>query len=150
MRFGLCGPGYTSQSIIADCQRLVNWRLEAIESQQGKSAFALYPEMGLKRFATLPDKPVRGIKEINGRCFAVGGSEFCEIAANGAVTPIGAVANDGKPASLAACGDSLLGAASQVLIAAGGRGFVYTLAGGGAFLADPPFLVTPRMVGFIK
>lgn len=142
MRFGFCGPGYTSQSIIADCQRLVNLRLEAIESQQGKSGFALYPEMGSKLFATLPDAPVRGMKEINGRLFAVGGSTFCEVGANKAVTDIGAVSNDGKPASLTASN-------IEVLIASATRGHVYNL-GSGAFASDPPFLVTPRVVGYIK
>lgn len=142
MRFGLCGPGYTSQSIIADCQRLVNWRLEAIESQQGKSAFALYPEMGTKRFCTLPDRPVRGIREINGRCFAIGGSTLFEVSAAGAPTALGAVANDGKLASLTASN-------IELLVAAGAHGYVYNL-GSGAFTSDPAFMVTPRLVGYIK
>lgn len=142
MRFGFVGPGYTSQSIIADCQRLVNLRLEAIESQQGKSAFALYPEMGTKGFATLPDRPVRGMREINGRLFAVGGGTLYEVAANGVPTPLGAVANDGKPASLTASN-------IELLVAAGAAGYVYNL-GSGLFTPNPAFLVTPRIVGYIK
>lgn len=116
-------------------------RLEKIESDQGKSGFALYPEMGTKRFCTLPDRPVRGLREINGRTFAVGGSTLYEIT-GGAVAGLGAVANDGKLASLTASN-------IELLVASGAIGYVYNL-GSGAFTANPANLASPRMVGYIK
>ena len=59
-RIGLIGPSYSSQSVIADCQRTMNWYPESIESGQGKSQLALYPTPGLALFCALPAGPVRG------------------------------------------------------------------------------------------
>jgi hypothetical protein len=52
-RFGICGPSYASQSLNADAQTCENFYLEAIESGQGKSAFALYQCPGRKLFTSL-------------------------------------------------------------------------------------------------
>lgn len=148
MKLGFCGPAYASQSVVADAQVCRNWNLEAIESQQGKSSFVLYPMPGTKRFATLTDTPVRGmIRTKGGRVFAVGGATFYELASNGTATALGAVSSDGKPVSMASSGDSLTGAAAQVLTASNGRGFVYTLATG-LFTPDPANLTSPSMVGY--
>lgn len=53
-RFGLCGGSYQSQSPNADPEFTENWLPEAIESQQGKTAIALYPTPGLSVFVNLP------------------------------------------------------------------------------------------------
>jgi hypothetical protein len=121
-RFGFCGPTYTSASVNADCQRCVNFIPEVNESGQGNAAIILLPTPGLSVFAALPDLPARGLFEFNGRCFAVGGARFCEIQAGGVVVNIGAVVNDGKPASMVA------NQANQVLIASGGTIYLYDLA----------------------
>ena len=52
-RFGFVGPTYSSQSVIADCQRCFNWYPEMVESGQGKSQMVLYPTPGLKQFAAV-------------------------------------------------------------------------------------------------
>ena len=121
-RFGLIGSSYTSQSPIADCQRTVNWYAEAIESQMGASPMALYPTPGLAVFATIAT-PVRGILEINGRLFAVGGANFYEISALGSPTNYGSVGNDLQPVTMATNGT--LG--NQLVICSAGALYVFSL-----------------------
>lgn len=120
-RFGLIGPSYRSQSLNADCQMTMGWYVEQIESTYGKSALALYPTPGQKLFATIPaSTSVRGQLEINGREFAVGGTNFCEVLANGTVNVIAQVANDLLPVSMVA-------SPQQLLLASGGNLYVYWL-----------------------
>jgi hypothetical protein len=92
-RFGFIGPSSTSQSRNADCQQTMNFYLEMIESQQGKSAAALYPTPGLKLFSALPEAPVRGQYQFGGRAFAVAGVSLYELMADGSYTNRGTVRN---------------------------------------------------------
>jgi hypothetical protein len=119
-RFGLIGPSYQSQSPTADCQITRNWYPEILESGQGKSAMVLYSTPGTKLFVAVPGAPLRGQLEINGRLFAVSGTNFCEILANANVTVIGQVTNDLLPVSMVA-------SPQQLLLAAGGNLYVYQL-----------------------
>lgn len=121
-RFGFCGPTYQSSSVNADCQRCVNLFPEINESGQGNSGMILLSSPGLKIFATLPEKPVRGQLYFNGREFVVGGSRFCEVLAGGNVLDIGSVGNDGLPVSMAA------NQAHQLLIASAGTLYLYDVA----------------------
>lgn len=140
-KFGLVGPSYISQSPIADCERLCNWYVEQLESNNAKSSMALYPSPGLGRFCdTIADNGGRGGIEINGRAFAVVGSGFYEIFADKTKNLIGAVANDGLPASLAASN-------IQIMIASGQHGYCFTLATN-AFVSDPANLVTPLQIQY--
>ncbi len=122
-RFGFCGPTYSSQSIIADCQRCMNLYPETIESQIGQGAVALYCTPGLSEFAALPASPVRGEITINGRFFAVGGQYFCEVTSAGAVTNLGNIGNDLQPVSMVTNGT----AGNQVLICSAGGLYVFNL-----------------------
>jgi len=139
-RFGFCGPTYSSQSLIADAQRCVNFYPEVIESQLGKSMVALYPTPGLKVFCTLAGPSVRGQAAINGRCFAVSGGVLSEVFGNGTSAAVGNLANDGLPVSMTA-------SPTQLLVASAGHGYVYDL-GSGVFTADPANLVNPAMVAY--
>lgn len=121
-RFGLIGSSYSSQSPIADCQRTMNWYPENIESTMGASSMALYPTPGLSVWGTI-DTPVRGEIEINGRMFAVGGTNFYEMDASGNPTVIGSVGNNLQPVTMATNGT--LG--NQVIICSDGKLFIYTL-----------------------
>src|ERR1700704_3732764 len=112
-RFGLIGPSYASQSLVADCQVTRNFYVEAIESQSGKSAMALYGTPGTSLKYALPGAPVRAQLEINGRYFAISGTNFCEGFADGTFNVIAQVANDLLPASMVA-------SPQQLLMAAGG------------------------------
>jgi hypothetical protein len=63
-------------------QQLMNWYLEKIESEQGKSSFVLYPTPGTSLFTALTDSPGRSEVTINGRTFAVAGATLFEIFAD--------------------------------------------------------------------
>lgn len=116
--------------------------LETIESQNGKSGSALYSAPGTGRFCTLPDEGVRALlfHQATGRAFAVCGSGFFELFANGTSQALGAVANDGLPASLAQSN-------IQIMIASGQIGYCFTLAGSG-FSANPANMVSPLQVAY--
>jgi hypothetical protein len=72
-RIGFCGPTYQSESVNVDAQRAVNLYPEIVESQQGRSPFALYPRPGLKLAVNLPgESSVPQLFAQNGRMFAAG------------------------------------------------------------------------------
>lgn len=78
-RFNFIGSAYRSQSPLADCQTLVNWYEENIESGMGKSAKALYPVPGLNPLYTPGGPGVRGEVTFLGRSFAVIGTSLYEL-----------------------------------------------------------------------
>lgn len=119
-RFGIVGPSYPSQSVNADCQDTINWYPEVVESGTGKSMMVLYPTPGTSVFVTLPGFPLRGQYEINGRHFAVSGTNFCEVLGAGAFNVIGQVANDLLPVSMVA-------SFQQLLIVSAGKLYLYQL-----------------------
>ena len=119
-RFRLIGGSYQSQSVNADAQVTKNWYVEQVESQYGKSAMVLYPCPGTTLFVALPGTPERGELEINGRAFAVSGTNFCEVFANGTFNVISQVLNDLLPVSMVA-------SPQQLLLASGGNLYVYWL-----------------------
>lgn len=127
-RFGIVGGSYQAQNASADSQLTMNWVPEKDESSAGKSDFILNPSPGLSLFGTLSDSPLRGEWQVNTpskvqRAFAVAGSTLFEVFSNGTSSALGAVANDGKPASLASSN-------IQLMIASGGQGYCLTLATG--------------------
>jgi hypothetical protein len=119
-RFGLIGPSYSSQSLNADCQVTKNWYVETIENPFGKAAYALYPTPGQSLFVALPGLPERGAFEINGRCFAVSGTSFCEVFTDGTFNVIKQVLNDLQPVSFDA-------SPQQLALCSGGNLYVYWL-----------------------
>ncbi len=121
-RFGFVGPTYASQSVIADCQRCMNWYPESIESGEGKSEMALYPTPGLKFFAATA-KPVRGSLAFNGHAFFVGAGNLYQVKADGTAALIGPVGNDFKMVSMAVNGS----AGNQLCICSAGEIYLYNL-----------------------
>lgn len=119
------GPGYTSQSKIADCERTVNWYPERIESPGGKAQWVLYPTPGFELFAELGDSPVRGLYTLNGRTFAVGGSKLYELGIGGTATLRGAgLSNpDDRPVTMHSNGDG----GHQLFICSGSKGYILDL-----------------------
>jgi hypothetical protein len=125
-RFGFNSGFYQSQSPAADAQICQNFYPETVESGEGKSATVLYPSPGLAIFAQLPDGPIRQILRVNipqspTQLFAIAGGTLFEVFSDGTFNNRGAVANDGKPASM--CNSNI-----QVMIASGGQGYCYTIA----------------------
>ena len=120
-RFGLISGSYRSQSLTADAQMTMGFYPEAIESENGKAAMALYPCPGESLFCTIPGGgPSRAELEINGRAFVISGPNFCEVFANQTFNVINQVANDNQNASMVA-------SPQQLLIASGGSLYVYWL-----------------------
>ncbi len=121
-RFGFVGPTYTSQSIIADSQRCMNWYPEMIESGQGQSQMALYRTPGLLLFAQIA-KPIRGCLAFGGAAFFVGAGNLYQVSAADVVTNLGPVGNDFLPVSMATNGS----AGNQLCICSGGQIYIYNL-----------------------
>ena len=121
MKLGLAGGSYESQSPNVSADRTINFYPELVESGRGKASVVLYPTPGLSVFTTLVGSPVRGIFQINDRCFAVAGPTLYEIIGNGTNVSRGTVANDGLPVSMAS-------SPTQLLISSGGTAYVLTLA----------------------
>lgn len=119
-RFGFIGPSYASQSPNADAERTMNFYTEVIESQQGKSAMALYPTPGLILAYALGTDPIRGQYSVNGRTFAVAGTFLYELMANGSFNNRGNVGTDGMPISM-------VGGPNQLLVSSAGVAYVLNL-----------------------
>lgn len=122
MKFGLVGPSYTSQSLTADCESLINWYVEKIEGA-GQNDAALYPCAGLKTFVDLSGLAVRATIEVAGgkRGFAIAGTTFYEVLANGTFVSRGPVINDSQPVKY--FGESSV----ELAFASGGQLYVYNL-----------------------
>lgn len=126
-RFDLCSGFYTSTSPLADAEMCRNWYPEVVESEGGKSKTILLPRPGLVKFASVSDKPVRGMcaftppNTSTERYFAVIGPKFYEFDKNGNVLRTQAVKNDGLPVTFA-CGQT------QLLIQSADTGYVFTFA----------------------
>jgi hypothetical protein len=63
-RLALTGGAYQARSVIASAQRSLNLYPEPMPQQQGEpSQFAHYPTPGLSLLGTLPQGPIRGIRQ---------------------------------------------------------------------------------------
>ena len=119
--FNFVGPGYKSQSIVADGEVSMNLYPERIESGQGKggSQWVLYGTPGLKLFCTLPDKPVRCLWANETRLFAIAGATLFEIYQDGTFrTAATGLENSQNPAQIF---PNAIG--TQLFIVSGGVGY---------------------------
>jgi len=146
----LVGPTYQSKSVAAECQRTINWYVEAMESQQGKAPAVLYPTPGLRALAGWPGGSTgswRGLYATSQPAAAavgvVGGVfyQLTQVDARRPVTALagtsrGGVANDGNPCSFAENG--VVG--HQVLVASGGTVYLWDTVSGAA-LTTPSILI---------
>lgn len=117
------GPAYTSQSLNADCERLMNWYPELMESPGAKTEAVLYPCPGFTLFSTIGVGPIRALYSINGSTFVVSGYEFYELDNFGVATLRGTVALDTNPATISSNGDG----GGQLFITSGDNGYCYDL-----------------------
>jgi hypothetical protein len=121
---GFCGPSNPSQSLQADCERLVNWYQERVETQYGPTGDALYPVPGTATFGTMTQVEPRALFQMADRCFAVYGSSFTEIFTDGTSTVRGTVLRDANLATISYNGT----AGGQLFITSGNNGYCYVLA----------------------
>jgi len=75
-KLALTGGSYQARSVIASAQRCLNLFPEPMLQQQGEpAAFAHYPTPGLRLLSTLPQGPIRGIRQATtGQIYVVAGS----------------------------------------------------------------------------
>lgn len=123
---GFCGPSAKSQSVMASPERLMNWYCQRIRQPDGTFKLVLYPSPGLTQFSSPPETPGRGILSqsfggLTARVFAVIGTTFYELFADGTRTNRGTVAQDQYPATLVTNGD----AGNEVFITSGGTGYIF-------------------------
>ncbi len=74
---GFIGPGYTLQSIVADCQRCVNWypEMNELRTQADGEQTSLIQVPGLRKLATIGQGPIRGVHMTSaGKLAVVSGS----------------------------------------------------------------------------
>jgi hypothetical protein len=117
------GPSYTSQSRVADAERLVNLYPERMESPGAKAQYVLYPTPGVTTFATATEAPGRGLFAHEGRCFAVTGYRLYEPSSAGVLTNRGDVQLDTNPVTWATNGDG----GNQLLVTSGDHAYVLDL-----------------------
>lgn len=125
----LIGSTYQSKSVAAECQRTINWYVEAIESQAGKAPAVLYPTPGLRPLVLAPTSPWRGLWAAPTATVGVAGSTFYEITTTDPARPTGSavltsragIVSDGKPVSFADNGTF----GQQILFASGGYGYLF-------------------------
>lgn len=130
MRFpGFIGPGYTLQSVVADCQRCVNWYPEVneLQTQADGEVAALVQVPGYSRLATLGTGPIRGMWfTTSGRLAVVSGNEVYRVGiVDGVWTGelAGVLNTFSGPVSMADNG-------SQLIIVDGVDGFIISLVNG--------------------
>jgi len=119
----LVGPSNTLISPNADVEETINFYVEGTDPGTGKVKAYLVGTPGLVKWLVLPDSPVRGLFEQDGRAFAVAGSSFFELFADQSATFYGTVAEDDNLATFASNGS----AGHQLAITSGGVFYIFDL-----------------------
>ena len=125
---GFVGQAYTTRSTAVSANRCINLYPETVNADAGypagKAPIVVYRTPGLGLLQTLPDGPIRGEFEINGRAFVVAGATLFEVGNNGTShTTIGTVANSTEPAQMVAT-------EVQLLVLSAGLGYIYNMVTG--------------------
>lgn len=148
MRFaGFIGPGYTLQSVVADCQRCVNWYPEVNElsTQADGEVAALIQVPGYKLLTSIGDGPIRGMWfTSSGRLAVVSGNQVYRVAiVNGAWTGglAGTIGTSTGPVSMADNG-------TQLILVDGAAGYIISLANGVMTKITNEFFVPAATVVF--
>lgn len=121
---GFIGPTYTTQSVNAGSQRLVNLYCEVTESAGEPDRVVYYGSPGKSVLSSLPDAPCRTFFYQDNRAFALAGSGYYELFSNGGSVLRGTVASDGQPGSITSNGQL---AGHQNFVVSGGNGYIHDL-----------------------
>jgi Phage stabilisation protein len=141
VKIALTGGAYQAHSVIASAQRSLNLFAEPLPQQQGEPMpMAHYPTPGLRLLSTLPEGPVRGIRQVaTGAIYAVAGNGVYQIDPNTwAGTLIGTIGDGLKtPVSMADNGLDL------VIVNGTSSGWDVTLSNNTFTLIPTTDIVTP-------
>ena len=145
---GFVDASNTARSIQAQIGRTINLYTESTQPGGGaKTDKALLGTPGIRPILVWPEQPIRGMFNINGRAFAVGGTLFGEFFTDGTIGTTYTVTNDNQPVSFASNGT----AGNQILIVSGGDGYIYnTLTNTFTQITDPDFPDPAKMVEFLN
>jgi hypothetical protein len=107
-QIAFCGGTYTNAALASDGEECINLIPEKIEA--GDKAGQLYlPKVpGLLPLLTFPTSPVIGVRDVNGRHFAIAGGIFYEWFLNGTYKSYGSVGFTAGPASMTDSGYQIL------------------------------------------
>lgn len=122
---GFIGGSATSQSMMADAERTVNWYVEKMTGEGAQGRQALYPTPGFEPYVLtgpITDLGMRAGLSINGRTFVVVGTGVYELLASRSAIRRGTVAQDSNLAQIVANG-----VGDQLLIGSGGNAYCYDL-----------------------
>lgn len=120
---GFVGPSNTSRARSFDCEDTINLYLERRDAGSPKAEWALLGCPGMLPTYRLPAGPVRALFYQDGRCFAIGGTAFCELFPNRTYIVRGTVALDAYPATISSNGSN----GFQVFVTSGGYGYIFDL-----------------------
>lgn len=120
---GFIGPSNRTRFRSVAGEDTINRYLERITDGTPKAPMVLVQRPGLSPFCGLGAGPVRALFFQNGRCFAVGGGNFCEVFPNQTVIVRGTMAVNALPATISSNGTAGL----QLLITSGGLGYLFAL-----------------------
>ena len=146
---GFVGVSNTLFSRNVNMVRSINTLPERANPNNPKSEVYLRKRPGIRRFWLLNEAPIRGMFSQDGRLWAVGGSEVCELFENGGFTVRGTVSTAGVSGGV---GDTVSfssngTAGNQLFITAGGFGYILDLVANTVTqITDPDFL-TPTYMG---
>ncbi len=92
-RIPLTGGAYQARSVTASAQRCVNLYSEPmVDKQTEPMPAALYPMAGLRLLGTMPEAPIRGIRQVTtGGVYVVAGSGIYRVSDNWTGTGVGTV-----------------------------------------------------------
>lgn len=143
---GAVGGSARSAALLANVENSINYYPENQDSGTPSVPAIDRYTPGLKVFCLLPDGPVRALFSQNGRCFALGSTSFCEIAASQNARFIGTVFTDTRPTSMSSNGS----AGNQVFFPSAGFGYVYDLVADTLNqIVDPDFPSPCSMMAFL-
>jgi hypothetical protein len=111
-------------------ERSINWIPEL--DPDGRYVIALRGSPGLTSFATVGSGPHRGAIKMGAMVYVISGAEFYQVESDGTATLIG-------PIVLANARPSMATNGTQIMIAGGPTGYIYTVAGGLVTISDPDF-----------
>jgi hypothetical protein len=113
-----------SQSLVANCERCVNWYPEVMQSQYAPTGATLYPTPGTEVRLTVPKSGARAFWSSGDRAFSIFGDTLYEVYDNWAYLSRGTVVQDSNPATISYNGIT----GGQLFITSGTNGYTYDLA----------------------
>ena len=119
---GFIGPSAAVRSPNVNAERTINWYLEQPPGTPKVGAW-LVPTPGVTPFCRLPNGPIRCLFAMDGRAWAISGSQMYELFAGGGTVLRGTAMADGRPATISSNGPN----GNQLFITSGGIGYIYSL-----------------------